>query len=413
MNEIKVIIESGAIKRLPEVIKTYKGTKPFVLSGQATYAAAGEQVIGVLREAKIDYTLYQFSQCPVEPTEYTVGSAVMHFDYSCDVIIGIGSGVINDTGKILSKATGRPYIIVGTAPSMDGYASATSSMERDGLKVSIDSRMPDAIIGDLDILANAPLHMLRAGIGDMLAKYISLVEWKLASIIVGEEYQDDIAELVQKAVKKVVDAANRLMVRDREAVADVMEGLIIAGMAMKTAGCSRPASGMEHYYSHIWDMRSLAFPEAKADLHGIQCGIATLLCLKDYEKIRRIAPDREMALQFVQNFDVDDWNKELKDYIGPGADAMILGEQKEGKYEVERHKKRLDHIIAHWDEILAVIDTLPTYSDIYQLIKGIGAPTSPDYLGYEEADIYKTMTMTKDIRDKYIGSRLLWDLGEL
>ena len=131
----------------------------------------GEKVMTVLTEATIPYSCYVFPESPVTPTEYSVGSAVMHFDYSCDSVIGIGSGVINDIGKILAHATGRTYMIVGTAPSMDGFASATSSMERDGLKVSLDSTFAWAIVGDTDILREAPMHMLRAGVGDMLAKY--------------------------------------------------------------------------------------------------------------------------------------------------------------------------------------------------------------------------------------------------
>ena len=98
----------------------------------------------------------------------------MHFDPNCDLIIGVGSGVINDISKILSNISGRKYIIVATAPSMDGYASATSSMSLDGLKVSINSRCPDVIIGDVNVLKWAPEHMLKAGLGDMLAKYIRL-----------------------------------------------------------------------------------------------------------------------------------------------------------------------------------------------------------------------------------------------
>ncbi len=94
----------------------------------------------------------------------------MHFDSSCDCIIGVGSGVINDISKLISTVTGRKYIIVATAPSMDGYASVLSSVARDGLKISLPTRCADVIIGDTDILASAPTHMLKAGLGDMLAK---------------------------------------------------------------------------------------------------------------------------------------------------------------------------------------------------------------------------------------------------
>ena len=408
----EVVIRQGAIAVLPQLLAQCGAEKPFLLSGQATFAAAGTPVMGVLDDAGISYSRYAFPHSPVTPTEHSVGSAVMHFDHSCDAIIGIGSGVINDIGKILANTTGKPYIIVGTAPSMDGYASASSSMERDGLKVSLDSTAPFAIVGDLDILCQAPTHMLLAGLGDMLAKYISLCEWRIAHILVDEYYCPVVAALVQTALDRCIAAGTGLMKREPEAVKAVMEGMVIAGMAMKYAGLSRPASGMEHYFSHIWDMRSLAFGTG-ADLHGIQCGVATLLSLKVYDYIRTITPCKEEALASVSRFCPEDWNRQLLEFIGPGAEAMIAAETKEGKYDLQKHAARLEMIAEKWSQILSVINELPSYQQIYDFMAGLGAPVSADAFGITDEQVKTSFTMTKDIRDKYIASRLLWDLGQL
>jgi glycerol-1-phosphate dehydrogenase [NAD(P)+] len=409
----RAIIRSGAVRDLPQILREVGCAKPFLLSGHDTFRAGGEAVLQALEQERIASENYVFPHSPVKPTEETVGAAVMHFDYSCDGIVGIGSGVINDTGKLLARATGRPYINVATAPSMDGFASATSSMDRDGLKVSLDSTFAYAVIGDLDILSQAPMHMLQAGVGDMLAKYISLVEWRIARLLVGEYYCPVVAALVENARDRVVKAAPGLLRREPEAVKAVMEGLVIAGMAMKYAGLSRPASGMEHYFSHIWDMRSLAFEDARAELHGIQAGIGTLYSLKVYDYLRTVTPDREKALRYVENFSVEDWNQRLTAFIGPGAQAMIDGEKREGKYDPRKHAERLERIIRRWDEILDIIGGLPSWQDVYDLMREIGAPVSAEDFGYTTEQIRTTFTMTKDIRDKYIASRLLWDLGLL
>lgn len=409
----RIVIEQGAISRLPELIAECDAKKIFLLSGHDSFAAAGEKVCEVLEEAGITYSKYVFPVSPVTPTEYSVGAAVMHFDFDCDLIIGVGSGVINDIGKILAHATGRRYMIIGTAPSMDGYASATSSMERDGLKISLDSTYPWAIVGDLDILCKAPMRMLQSGVGDMLAKYISLAEWKISHALIDEYYCPVVAALVENALEKVVSAAPGLVKREPEAVKAVMEGMVISGIAMKYAELSRPASGVEHYFSHIWDMRALAFEDAKADLHGIQCGIGTLYSLKVYEYIRQIRPDAAPALSYVQAFSIDDWNRSLIEFVGPGAEAMIAAEEREGKYDVEKHSRRLTLILEKWEEIMAIVDSLPSYREVYSMMKSIGAPVSASEFGYTKEQIRTTFTMTKDIRDKYIASRLLWDLGLL
>lgn len=411
----RVIIEKGAVEKLPELLRQAGAKKPFILSGHDTFAAAGEKVCAVLDGAGIPYSKYVFPVSPVRPTEFTVGSAMLHYDHSCDFLIAVGSGVINDTTKILTRMAGTRYIIVATAPSMDGFVSATSSMDRDGLKTTINSTAAWGVIGDLDILCNAPMHLLRAGVGDMLAKITSLVEWKLAAVIVGEEYCPVIAGLVENALNKVMTHAEGLLNRDPEAVRSVMEGLLIAGIGMNFAGVSRPASGMEHYFSHIWDMRSLAFEDAVFEQHGIQAGMGTLYTLMAYEKFLELckAPDEEKALAYVKNFSNDAWNAQLLQFIGEGAQAMIEGENREHKYCPVKHAARIKVIEAHWAEIIAIIRTLPSSAEIRALMEKIGFPTSAACIGYDDSMVKTTFTMTKDIRDKYVGTRLFWDLGVL
>ena len=407
----EILIGSGVIKELPAVLFKMGIKKPFVLSDINTYRAAGEYVCRVLTESGITYKSFTVDEEMPEPDEKTVGSAVMNYDISCDAVIAVGSGVINDTGKILAATAKKPYIIVGTAPSMDGYASATSSMTRGGLKISLPSKSADVIVGDLDILKNAPIHMLVSGLGDMLAKYISICEWRIANLITGEYYCEEIAGLVRTALKKCVDNAKGLLERNEEAVKAVFEGLVIGGIAMTYAGVSRPASGVEHYFSHVWDMRGVEFGE-KVELHGIQCAVGTLLAAKYYEKLKAITPDKEKALAYASAFDYGAYSAQLTEFLGKGAKSMIELEKKEGKYDLDAHAKRLDIIIANWDKILKIIDEeIPSSAKLDELFSLIGAPKTAQEIGIDPSTVPFTFKATKDIRDKYVLSRLCWDLG--
>ncbi len=408
-----VIIGKGVIAKLPEILARYDAKKPFVLCDTNTFAAAGEAVCKILKDAGIPYSCYAFSAEHLPPNEKTVGSAILHFDNKCDMVIAVGSGVINDTGKVLASVSKLPYIIVGTAPSMDGYASATSSMDRDDLKASLNSRCANVIIGDVDILKNAPAHMLAAGLGDMLAKYVSIAEWRIAHIITGEYYCERVAELVRTALKKCVDNADGLLKRDETAVAAVFEGLVIGGIAMAYAGVSRPASGVEHYFSHVWDMRSLQF-DTRTDLHGIQCAIGTYIAAKLYEQVRTVTPDEKKAAAYVEAFSYEDWKATLTEFLGQSAETMIAAETKEGKYIKEKHPARFAIIREHWPEILQILnEELPAAEEIGKLLDAIGISRSPAYLGVDADALRTTFKATKDIRDKYVLSRLAWDLGIL
>lgn len=409
----EVVVQKGAISLLPQYVRRFGANKVFVLADVNTFAAAGQTVCDTLDAENISYAKYVFDNTALEPDEHAVGAAVMHYDTACDMVVAVGSGVINDIGKILSHTVNHPYIIVGTAPSMDGYASATSSVAIDGLKVSLASKCPEVIVGDIDVLKNAPMEMLQAGLGDMLAKYISICEWRIGHIVTGEYYCEEVAQQVRTALKKCTDNAAGLLKREETAVKAVFEGLVIGGMAMEYAGVSRPASGAEHYISHIWDMRGLAKGTPVA-LHGIQCGIATLVVSKIYAQLVNMVPDREKALAYAQGFDLAKWNDTLLDFVGEGAKAMVALEKKEQKYSTERHKERLEIIINHWDDILKIIaEEVPAPNCVAQILENIGAPKTCEEIGIDSATLPVVFRATKDIRDKYVLSRLLWDLGVL
>ena len=408
-----VVIGKGVLQQIPSYIRKYHAEKPFLLSDKNTFAAAGAALCDILKQQNISYCSYSFDCDALEPDERSVGSAVMHYDTSCDIIIGIGSGVINDIGKILSSLTGKPYIIVGTAPSMDGYASATSSMTRDGLKISLPSRSADVIIGDTDILCQAPMKMMISGLGDMIAKYVSICEWRIAHMVCGEYYCEEIAKLIRSAVKACVGNADALLRREEAAVRAVFEGLVIGGVAMNYAGLSRPASGVEHYISHVLDMRGAEFG-APVETHGIQCAMGTRIAIGLYEKLLSISPSKEKALAYAKAFDLGRWHTQLRQLLGKGAESMIALEEKEQKYSLPAHAKRLDILLSRWDDILQIIrEELPSFAQIDLLLKTIGIPETLSEIGTVDEMLPAVFRATKDIRDKYVLSRLAWDLGIL
>ena len=406
------VVEKGAIARTADFVKKYGKKRAFLLADENTFAVAGAQVVQNLTENGILYSQFVFP-AGVKPDEKAVGSAIMHYDASCDIVIGIGSGVINDIGKIVAKTSGNPYIIVATAPSMDGYASGSSSMEVDGLKSSLNTKCADVVIGDIDILKNAPQRMLVSGIGDMLAKYVSICEWRIGHLVTGEYYCEEVASIMRTAARKCTQNAAGLLKRDETAVAAVFEGLILGGVAMNYAEVTRPASGVEHYFSHIWDMRALEFG-TPSDFHGIQCAIGTRYAIGIYEQLKKIVPSREKALTYARSFDWPAHQEALRAFLGKGGESMITIAEKEGKYDLSKHERRLDHILAHWAEILDIIDEeLLTCAELEEVLDTLGAPKTAAEISIDEALVPLTFRMTKDIRDKYVLSRLCWDLGIL
>lgn len=405
-------IGPGAVQYLVDALKAAGGAKAFIICDKHTEAAAWAKAEPVLAAANFPYKKFVFPMEHVEPDEYAVGSCLMAFDPSCDVILGIGSGVVNDCCKVLAHAVGCRSVILGTAPSMDGYASNSSSMIQNRIKVSLYNACPAAIVADTDIIRLAPMRMLQAGLGDMLAKYVALCEWRISHLVTDEYYCADIAALMRKALARIVAVAPKLKDRDADAVQATVEGLILSGLAMAYAEISRPASGLEHYFSHLWEMMALD-RGTPYELHGIQVGVGTLLALKIYDWIRTIRPDRAKAEAFMASFTDEAWQEQTRRIFGKAAQAVIDAEHNQHhKNDPERQKKHFARIEAHWDEILKIIDEeLPPTKDIAALMASLEMPMAPADLGISAEDTHNAFIGSRDIRDKYLTSTMLWEMG--
>ena len=406
-------IGRGVVNAVPEGLKAVGAKRPMVICDPNTYEAAGQKVCEILEGAGIPHTLYIIPQHgeKLTPAEWELGSIVMHFDNRCDFLLAVGSGVVNDLTKMTGVCSGLKTGVVGTAPSMDGYASNSSSMEVNNVKSTIYNKAPSVIICDTEIMAKAPMRMLWAGLGDMVAKYISVCEWRIAHLVIGEYYCEAVADMMRTSLKKIMANASGIKTRDPEAIGNIVEGLVLAGIAMSYAQVSRPASGLEHYFSHVWEMRALA-SGGHADLHGIQVGVGTILTLKIYDRIKTITPDKQKALDYVKHFDTAAWEANVRRVFGATAPAVLEIEKKTGKNDPVKHAARLEQILAHWDEIQKIIrEELPDTQTLQSVMAATGMPTTPHELGLTPKDVSDAFVCARDIRDKYLSCSMLWDLG--
>ena len=409
---VDLIVCRGAISSLPKKLSDLKTSRAFILCDENTHRVAGGKVEALLKESSIPYSLHILKGEVIEPDEKNTEIALSAIDTSVDTVISVGSGVIGDIAKIVAKERGASLLAVATAPSMDGYASATSSMIQRGLKVTVSSKCPDVIIGDTDILKTAPDKMLISGLGDMLAKYISIAEWRISNIVNGEYYCEKTASIVREALRRCVENKDGLLKREDAAIEAVFFGLVLCGISMTYAGASRPASGGEHYISHIFDMRALEFG-TPSSTHGIQCAIGTLKTAELYERLKSITPCKEKAIAYAEAFDKEQHFEFLRSFLGRSAEAMISLETRENKYSIRKHRERIDRIIDRWDDILkAVNEEIPSSESIRRLLSDIGCPTSLPEIGLDEDILPPAFRATRDIRDKYVLSRLAFDLGE-
>ena len=112
-----VIISSGAVNEIGKISKEYKHI--LIVADRNTYPLCGDKVKELLGEKQVDTFVFDDEGILV-PDEKAIEKFTAAVTDDTDLIIGIGSGVIQDLCKYVSFEAKLPYYIIATAPSMDG-----------------------------------------------------------------------------------------------------------------------------------------------------------------------------------------------------------------------------------------------------------------------------------------------------
>ncbi len=170
----------------------------------------------------------------------------------------VGSGTLNDLTKLASFRCNRPYMIVATAASMDGYTSYGAAITIDGFKQNSPCPAPHAVLADLEVIAKAPYRLTASGYGDLFGKITAGADWLIGNELGIDLIDDHAWSLVQESLHEVIDKSDKLREGDISSIGSLIEGLILCGLSMQAIQSSRPASGSEHQFSHYWEMNETA-----------------------------------------------------------------------------------------------------------------------------------------------------------
>ena len=405
-----VSVRKDALSDLPKFVKELGFHSLYLVSDHITYGIAGQKCMDILAQAGIRAEIIQLTH--LEFDEATLGELVIHMPQDCDLVVAVGTGTINDMTRYFSFKLGRPFFTVATAAPMDGFASSIAAIHVNHLKTTFQAQTPLAVIGDTEILKNAPYPMIAAGLGDLLGKCTCLCDWRLSHIITGEHQCERIMELVEKCVQDLLPVAGRAKERDPKVLGDIMEGLVLTGVAMSLYGNSRPASGCEHHMSHYWETILEQRGQRPAP-HGAQVGVGTVLVLKAVELLLERKVDLDAARRAAEAYDPVKWREEIQRAYGPAAPGVIEMEEEAGKNASAGRLARIDTMERRWSEISALLRTLPTSDYVADLLSGLGAPCRPEGIGIDRKLLKDTFLYCKEIRARYTILQMMWDLDLL
>lgn len=206
-----------------------------------------------------------------------------------EVIVAFGAGTIMDFGRYPAYKLGIPFVAIPTLASSDGFTANICSAILNGQKKSTPMCAPILVVADLDIIKGAPARLVASGINDILAKYISLTDWRIAKIVADEYYCPMVAELAEHALKLMREAADKYAatgVADHEAMTMAQ---MESGLTMQLLNHSRAASGAEHLMAHLVELHPPRFEKAEG-IHGECVGVGTFECIKVYHELAKKTP---------------------------------------------------------------------------------------------------------------------------
>lgn len=392
-----VIIESGAVNKVGSLLGDYR--RILLVADTNTYATCGSEVAAQIGQ-RLESTLVYRRQGLLIPNEEAIEEMRAKLTQETDLIIGIGSGVIQDLCKCVSFQEKLPYYIVATAPSMDGYASVGAAMIIGGMKVTYNAHVPEAIIADTEILKDAPMDLIKSGYGDILGKYSCLNDWKLSRVVRDEYFCQYVYDLTFDMLVKTKDLGPSLLARDPEAIRILMEALVGVGVAMAFVGNSRPASGSEHHLSHYFEITGIV-DDTPYFMHGIDVVYSSVYT----EMIREVLLKLDAApCNTIPSRET--WEANIRRVYGSVADGVIALQDKLGWYNQDRY-----NVYARkWDEIRAVLSEAPSSQEMIDYLKRIEMDIGDFEKLYGQQKIDDALKYAKDLKDRYTVLWMYYDL---
>lgn len=345
-----------------------------------TRAALGERLEGALASAFSTHVhILGRGVLPDEAAAETLHSKAQAC--GADALIAVGSGTINDLCKHVSAQMGQPYAVFPTAPSMNGYTSANASIIVNGLKQSFAAQLPRAVLIDIEVLANAPARLIRAGLGDALARPTAQADWLLSHLLLGTPYDAALFELTAPLEQRLFAHTDALMRGDVEIMTLLIDTLLLSGFAMTMAGGSYPASQGEHMIAHCYELLEARAGDAAHAFHGEQIGVTTLTMAWRQEQL--------LAAKSVRL---------CTDMLSPVRDKG---------FEIKRQRiamaKALDEKLNDcWKEMAARIEavTLPS-ALIRQALTKANAPATPGAIGWGAGRYEEAVANARYTRDRF------------
>jgi glycerol-1-phosphate dehydrogenase [NAD(P)+] len=266
---------------------------------------------------------------------------------------------------------------------MDGYTAFGSSITYNGSKQTFDCPAPQAVVADLDVVRTAPPELGAAGYADLLAKVTAGADWIVADALGIEPIDATAWELVQVPLREALADPAGVRRGDVAAIGKLTEGLMMGGFAMQWTKTSRPASGAEHQFSHLWDMQHHTH-EGRTPSHGFKVAVGTLAVAEMYQCLMGMPLDRVDVDRVVETWrSPEAVEGRIRELLGEGELAEKARLEMAAKAITPGVlRERLTKLKIVWPALRERLRAhLPAAEELRGMLAAVGAPTACEQIG--------------------------------
>jgi glycerol-1-phosphate dehydrogenase [NAD(P)+] len=404
-------IDDRAVERMLAFCAEHDLRRLLVVADRNTWAAQGEALVTALKGAGVDVKTCIFQSEEVVADAEHVFQVLIAADDGPRTFVAVGSGTITDIVRFVAHRTHGEFISIPTAPSVDAYVSVGAPMIVNGVKVTYNTQAPIAVFADVDTLVKAPRPMIAAGLGDVLAKFTSVADFRLGHIVRDEVFDTEIANRMLATAQAAAANADAIAEATPEGVTTLLQALYDSGWCMVDFNNSRPASGTEHHYSHFWEMKLLR-EGRKAILHGAKTGVGTVLAAGLYEQVRRLSR-AEVAdlLEGAAQPDRDAEIATIRAQYGDLSDEVVAAQRSFLDLTPDQYDALKRRILDRWDEIQAIAADVPEPAQIAGWLRTAGGPGNVQELGLSDEEQRLAEQYSHYLRDRFTVRKLMRVLG--
>lgn len=413
MPQMGIYIREGLIHGCADCVAAAGlGKRALIVCDANTYDVAARTVQKELAAAGVAVRLCMIPGDKVEPTPQMADMICAQVG-DADFLLSVGSGVVTDLTRRSAFLTQKPFAVFGTAASMDGYTSITSSMMIGGTKISLYGNAARLLMFDPKVIALAPLPMQAAGVGDVFAKYNALVDWKMGHAVAGEIFCPLCEQLLLTALELCSKSVEEIAQRTIKGCEALIESLILAGLTVLIVGNTRPVASGEHNMSHYWEMSQLAYG-GSCPSHGVSVGLGLIYSLLMHDTLR----SADISLIDADGIKAQRMTREQRrqwflDVYPSGAGEEVMKMNGDWYIDWPEHCRRIEALKAHHGQYRKDCEILPDYRSVIRILERFGVPTSAKKAGIDAARLEKTLLCAGDFRKRYNVAEALYELGML